>query len=141
MAWTMTTAPSTFKARFCRLHQCAVEEFEERVFRLCLHRRARLFARFARLDRPGFFGWDWDLAYIRAVANVCSSEEAVAEINSFLYYHPPEGPFKSLLRIRISGRRLMGLVKSVFDVQEEAAPRSGNARDESELQGSRSSPA
>jgi hypothetical protein len=110
---------NTFKATFCEHYGCKPEHFETVVFRLCLHRRARLVAWLLRIFRPDFFNADFTV--IRHLGNSSNIVEAMAEIDAYNGNNSTRGNFwHDTLRFRVSGKRLQGLAQKHVPAQPEA---------------------
>lgn len=105
--------PQTFKEAFCRRFQCPPERYEMAAFWRCMFRHALPLAWFIRRRDPGFFSEDLDL--IREVGALTNPDLFKNEVN---YFHGRNLRHKSwvrtLLRVRVSGNRLIKLRRRVF---------------------------
>lgn len=109
----------TFKAAFCDHYRCKPEQFETMVFRLCLHRRARLVAWLFPLFHLDFF--DADFAVIRHLGNSTNIVEAMAEIDAYTGNNETRGNlWHDTWGFRVSGKRLLGLAQKHIPTQPEA---------------------
>jgi hypothetical protein len=101
--------PRSFQEAFCDEVGCPSEEFANRVFWRCLHRRALPLSAVVYLMNRSFF--ERDFCTIRQLGVARSFEEFGAEVNSFRSDNRRHGGFlRRRLRVRVSGRRLMNLV-------------------------------
>jgi hypothetical protein len=91
----------------CESLGCPTEQFEDTVFQLCLYPHARRLARLISAFSPGFFALD--RAVIKEAGNAVSVREVQVEIESFAQANRQSGLLRGLLRIRLSGRRLLHL--------------------------------
>ncbi|MBI5478009.1 MAG: hypothetical protein HY906_04090 [Deltaproteobacteria bacterium] len=100
--------PTTFREACCERFGVGPEAFEDAVLRHCLYPHARPVARLLRRRaRRGYFDPDLDL--IRAVAECTGLSAMAATLNVHRYHHADAGFWRGLLRVRLSGRRLMDL--------------------------------
>jgi hypothetical protein len=94
-----------FMTAFCQAYQCAPEQYKEKAFWLCLHRRAVPFARLLRFLSPRFF--DNDFALLEEAGKVIRYSELLAVINQFRQDCQVERRYlHDQLRLRVSGRRV-----------------------------------
>ena len=102
-----------FKTAFCDRFAHPQVNFEKEVFWNALHPEMRPVAFLIRKLWPGFFHSDLDC--IRSIANAESKQEVRAIIAS-LHYDPKfnRGFIRRVLRVRISGRRIMRLAGRVL---------------------------
>ena len=85
----------------------APEALEDAVLWHCLYPHARPVARLLRRARRRYFEPDFDL--IRAVAECTALSGMAAEVNVHGYHHANAGFWRRLLRVRVSGQRLLDL--------------------------------
>jgi hypothetical protein len=114
----MTDQPSTgvaakcFRDLFCESASCCPDEFEQRLFWLCLHPKGRGAARIMwTVDREGFRD---DFALVRAVAKTSSYADFRSEMSSFRRERPVRGFFRETLLARVSGRSLLTVASKLF---------------------------
>jgi hypothetical protein len=62
---------------------------------------------------PGLY--DADMEMIRAVADCQTVSELAAEVSDFRYHHHNQGFWRKVLRIRVSGQRLVNLGAKLLD--------------------------
>jgi hypothetical protein len=106
-------AKQEFKSLFCDRFKCSTPEFEERVFRLCLPWYARLLAPVVRKANPDFFAEDF--RFIRYLGAATSGREANSEMLGFQDVNRTKRSlFRTALRIRVSGRKAVGLSQQLF---------------------------
>ncbi len=120
-ATTQTAVPwtKTFREAFCARFACAAENYERRVFWRALHRRCLPLAALIYALAPRYF--ELDLQAIRQLGLATSSAEFRAEIDSFRSdYRMSRHWLKNSLRLRISGKRLMGILTDVSPALESA---------------------
>lgn len=106
-----------FKTAFCSRFAHPQAHFEKAVFWNALHPEMRPVAFLIRSLRPSFFHSDMDC--IRSIAHAESKQEVRAIIAS-LQYDPKfnHGFFRRVLRVRISGRRIMRLAARVLSGEQ-----------------------
>ena len=114
-------AAHTLRERYCERFNCPPQEFRERVFWQCVPPQAAGLAQLIRPMKGGLFEPDWEL--IEQVADSTSLEEVHAEIEAFRYHHPPTGVMRKVLRVRVSGKRLLRLGAKVLPRRPNAAAR------------------
>jgi len=103
--------PKTFREAFCERFNCPAEEFERRVFWRCLHRRSLPLAWLVYVLRRQYFALDFQT--IRQLAVSRSPQEFRGELESFRYEYQMRGGVLRDLRVRISGKRLISLLREV----------------------------
>jgi hypothetical protein len=103
---------ASFCDLFCKAFECAPEEFDQRAFWLCLYPHAVLPARFIWILNRGYFKQDLELTGL--VKHLTSSDEVVLEVERFRSYYRTTGLLRGLLRVRISGRRVLKLAGRLF---------------------------
>jgi hypothetical protein len=110
---TQTTLmwPKTFRESFCERFSCPPENFEKRVFWRCLYRRSLPLAWLASLLHRHHF--DLDMQTIRQLGVCRSPQEFRAELESFRYEYRTRGGLLRRLRVRVSGKRLIGLLAEI----------------------------
>ena len=122
--------PKGFRSIFVKQSGCPPLEFEERVFKACLYWHAKPFAWVFKSLNPRFF--ELDRTMIRYLGDTINSREVGTEIACFReanLAHPSF--FRTLLRIRVSGRKAGHLATTLL-----ARARRGEAREtENELPG------
>src|SRR5882672_1291671 len=101
----------TFQERFCQAHGCPPERFVPRVFNLCLHRRAVLFAPLFGGVRSDFFSTDRELLKSAALATTLT--QVHEEIRDYRISARGTSWFHRNVKLRLSGRRLIILAESL----------------------------
>jgi hypothetical protein len=100
--------------------RCPTETFERKVFWRCLHRRSLPLSWLLFRLKPAFF--KHDLACIHQLGLTRSPAEFDAEVDWFIATVRQEhGDLASLLRLRLSGRRLLRLRKEIFGSANDPA--------------------
>ena len=103
---------ASFCDLFCRATQCSPEDFDNRVFWLCIYPHAVLPARLiGRVNRDYF---KQDLELIERIKHLSKSKEVELELERFRYSRGSQGFLRGVLKMRISGRRLMDLAGRLF---------------------------
>ena len=97
---------------YCDRFQCSPMEFDDDVFWRCLHPRARLWAHLIRMVNRNYFATDIEL--IESVGDLTDLDQMDSEVMLFRYHRPAKGFWRGKMRVRISGRRLLGLAKDLF---------------------------
>ena len=98
---------ATFRERCCEFFQCSEEECAEKILWYCMYPSSLRLARFMwSLDRE-YFGWDF--ALIDEVSDTTSLESLQSEVEEFRYHNRARGLLRGVLKIRISGQRLLNL--------------------------------
>lgn len=87
------------------------DKFVEEVFWRSLFPEAQLLARCIWPIHPGFFRDDLEL--IRQAFNQTSLEDMESEIHAFRFAHPVRGWLRDRWRVRVSGRRILNLARSL----------------------------
>jgi hypothetical protein len=101
----ITTRDRSLREIFCERFQCPVEEFESRLFWLCLPRWQHPLVRPLEAINRDYFTHDFGL--LRRLARVTSAREVKYELESYRHYNPTKGWFRKKFKIRISGKRLL----------------------------------
>jgi hypothetical protein len=108
-----TMAALNFRTACCERFGCPDDRFERLVFFRCVHTHAALPAALVYFVAPSAFAWDIDL--IRSVATAKSLLEFELELNRYVQFLRPVGLLHGILRIRISGQKLMNLGREIFN--------------------------
>ena len=109
----MSLWPTNFKTAFCSTYRCGPEDFEAAVFRRALFRHALLVAWWCRWRKPDFFREDLD--FIHEVGALTDPDLFRQEVNYFYGRNlRDKGWLRTLLRIRVSGKRLMRIRRRLF---------------------------
>ncbi len=103
--------PKTFREAFCERFDCPPEEFERRVFWRCLYRRSLPLAWLVYLLNRSYFLPD--LQTIRQLGVSRSPEEFRGELEAFRYQYRTRGGILRELRVRVSGKRLVTLLREL----------------------------
>ena len=97
----------TFRQACCEKFGISPEAFEEEVLWRCFYPKAVPLGKLLRrLNRHCF---DSDFELIRQIADCTTASEMRAEMNEFRYHRPIFGFRRKVLRIRLSGQRLVNL--------------------------------
>jgi len=118
--------PKTFRESFCERFGCPPENYEKQVFWRCLYRRSLPLAWLIYLVRRKHF--DLDLQTIRQLGVCRSPQEFRAELESFRYEYRSRGGMLRQIRVRVSGKRLIGLLLELGQPLEPAAAHEKLAR-------------
>ena len=98
-----------FREAFCERTGCSPDQFEQRVLRRGLHRRSLPFALLIRALRPDYY--DLEFRTLRYLGDCESTSEFRAELDYYRSeYRSKGGILRKVLAVRLSGRRLMGIV-------------------------------
>jgi len=109
----LTAMPAaTFAEIYCERHQLPPEDFEKTVLHETLYPHARLFAPMCRTFNPQHFAADFDL--IRAVGRLQRLRDFTDEAKDFAHHPANTGFWHSLMRVRVSTKRLRLLVKATL---------------------------
>ena len=109
---------ASFKEAVCAKFGCPAEQYEEAVFRRCLHWQARGPAWLLRMLSRKAFKDDFEL--IRSVAKAQNEEEVRRTVNAHRDVRPDEEPLLHLFNIRVSGRSIIHLAQELFPKQTRA---------------------
>lgn len=105
--------PTDFKTAYCQRFHCDSNRFEQSVFRRALFRHALPVAWLLRLRNPDFFREDLD--FIHEVGALQDPDLFRQEVNYFYGRNLRDrGWLRTLLRIRVSGKRLMRIRRRLF---------------------------
>ncbi len=102
----------TFKDHFCRELSCPPERFEREVMRRCLFRRARILFPWIELFSGDFFFHERKL--IERIANERNFNDIRHDIDFYQHKFVSMSARRGAFRIRISGQRLIRIVRSVM---------------------------
>ncbi len=111
--------PKTFRESFCDRTGCPSEAFESRVFWRCLYRRSLLLSVIIYACNRSYFAPDFQT--IRQLGVARSLDEFRAELEAFRYEYRMRGGLFRSLRVRVSGKRLMGLLREVTQLEGATA--------------------
>jgi len=109
----------TFRESFCERIGCPADQYEKRVFWRCLYRRSLPLALPVYFFKSQFF--TLDLQTIRQLGFARSTVEFRTELENFRYDYRMQGGLLRFLRVRVSGKRLMSLLRTVGPVHEQPA--------------------
>jgi hypothetical protein len=102
-----------FKTRFCQRFECRSDKFEKKLFWQAINPNAKPLAFIMNCIDRDFFYKDFD--YIQRLAAASAKREVLAIVNSFPFDpHFGKGFLRGVLRVRISGRRLIEISEQVF---------------------------
>ena len=103
----------SFKSLYCQHYACALEDYDRRLFRSCLHRHALPFASILRRFRPAFFREDLD--FIRDVGAASSRSEVICELNRFYGRNMRDRNWmRRLFGLRLSGKRVLRIYRQLL---------------------------
>lgn len=109
-----------FRQMFCQRFQLAPEQFEERLFSMCLFRHSVPAVHLLRRWKPEMFREDYDL--VRDLATTRCRGEVVTELNRFFGRNRRVGGFwRNFCLCRVSGKRVLQLYRGLMHEAEEAA--------------------
>lgn len=101
-----------FRNAFCERFNCRRPEFEGKVFWRCLYPHAVPIAKLIMLVDSDYFQEDFEA--IRHLGNASTVADVLAEVNSLHdNYRAHSKFFREVLRIRISGKRLLRLAQKL----------------------------
>lgn len=105
--------PKTFRETYCERFGVDLAGFEAHALRRCLYPHARPIGFLRRcLGRPPFVP---DIDWISAVGHCTDRHEVRHELNAALAYDPIGSFWRRLLRIRVSGKRVLQLAGELLD--------------------------
>jgi hypothetical protein len=103
----------SFKSLFCEAYDCPAQEFEQRLFRRCVHRPALPLALIISRLRPEFFRED--LGFLREVGAATTRSEVVGELNRFYGRNVRDRNWvRTTLGIRVSGKHVLEIYRALF---------------------------
>jgi len=109
----MAKWPKSFKDAYCERYHCAPEDYEESLFRRAVFRHALPLALWIKSRDPEFFREDLDM--IHEVGRLKSQDLFRQEINYFFGRNlRNRSRFRTLFRVRVSGKRLMRISRKLF---------------------------
>lgn len=103
---------ASFCDLFCEAFKCPPEDFNERVLWLCLFPKTNSFAHWLWQLNRDYFKPEFEL--IDQIKSLTSAQDIQAELDDFYYHNPPKGFFRKVLKVRISGDRLLELAEELF---------------------------
>lgn len=106
-----------FKDLFCHELSCPPEKFEREVMRRCLFRRARLLYPWIELLSGDFFFHERKL--IERIANERNFNDIRHDIDFYQHKFVSMSARRGAFRIRISGQRLIRIVRRVMMADSE----------------------
>jgi len=105
---------------FCQRFRCSPSEYEERAFRACLYRHAKLLAPLLRRSKPVLFAEDFK--FIHYLGEATGLREANASALDFQDANIARRSFwRRRLKIRVSGRKAITLTRRLFSESRERA--------------------
>jgi hypothetical protein len=111
----------SFRENYCERFGCPLEDFENRVFWRSLYRRSLPLSLVVHLTNRRHF--ELDLQTIRQLGVCRGTQEFRAELESFRYDYRMRGGVLRRLRVRVSGKRLMALLREVLAATEQPVHR------------------
>ena len=96
-----------FREAVCRKFGCASDSYAEVVFWHCLYPHAVWPAKLIRRLYRYYFDLDFEL--LDLIAGCTEPHELRALVDSHRYHHPTQSLLRGLLRIRLSGQRVINL--------------------------------
>jgi hypothetical protein len=103
----MTMKMKTFREACCETFGTSFGAYEEEVLWRCFYPKAVLPGKLLRRINPRCF--DPDLELVRQIAECTTVNEIRAEMGDFRYHRPLCGFLRKVLRVRLSGQRLVNL--------------------------------
>jgi hypothetical protein len=111
----------SFRENYCERFGCPLEDFENRVFWRCLYRRSLPLSLVVYLTHRKHF--ELDLQTIRQLGVCRGTQEFRSELESFRYDYRMRGGLLRRLRVRVSGKRLMALLREILAATEQPVHR------------------
>lgn len=113
-SWLLITARivKTFRERCCEELGIPPEAFEEEVLWRCLYPDTVWLGKLLWQINPRCF--DPDIELIQQVSDCTTASEMRAELNDFRYHQPVCGFLRKVLRIRLSGQRLVDFASKLL---------------------------
>ena len=106
-----------FQALFCKKHNCAFLEYDERAFRELLYWHARALAPVLRRVNPRLFSEDFK--FIRYLGETTDLREAKANAADFQDANAARrNLLRTRLRIRVSGGKATRLAYQLFAIED-----------------------
>ena len=107
---------------FCDHFKCPAEEFEKRMFWMCVRPDVIPLARVIwAIHRKFFYN---DLEMLRQLGKTSNTRELRYEIESFRHYNPPRGFIRRNFKVRVSGKRLLKIASRLFGLEAARHARS-----------------
>ncbi len=114
-----STESGTFRDLFCRATDCSPEAFEKELMQRCLFRRARLLYPWIEHLNGDFFFHERRL--VEQIAAQESYEGIRYDIDFYQHKFVSTCARRSALRIRLSGQRLLQLVRTIMSNRDVSA--------------------
>jgi len=117
--------PRTFAEIYCEREGLRPAEWPAVLFQRTLYPHARLLARMVRrLDHRYFLA---DYEFVEDVGHLRSLDEFTPALDSYVEHPDNRGLLRRKLRIRVSARRMLGAVRTVFAAGGHVASPKGNS--------------
>lgn len=105
--------PLNFRDAYCQKYGCTPEAFEKRLFWHSLHTLAKPIAPLVLMLNRDFFQPDFEA--IKHLGNSTNRLNFVSELDAFFYQNrTSKSAFRGLLKLRISGKKLMAMYQDVW---------------------------
>jgi len=117
--------PKSFTELYCEQENLRPAAVPERLFRLTLYPHARLFAGLLRRLRRRHFLADYE--FIEDVGYLKSLQDFSLTLGSYVEHPDNRGFLRRTFRIRISARRMLHIVRAVFETAGATARIAGPA--------------
>lgn len=111
---------TTFCDLYCGIFNRQPEVFPEELFWSCLFPQALFVARLLWRCHRDYFKPDLEL--MARVKNLTDATDVKAEFHDYYYQHPPSGVLRGVLKVRISGQRLINMANRVFTAAKTTTP-------------------
>lgn len=110
-----------FKTLFCEQFNCPPAKYAENAFRRCLYPHARVLAPIIHLLAPSYFTLDYEL--LQGLSAAVDLTDVRACVDNFSQANSWSGSFfRTVLRLRVSGRRTTRLADQLFQEAERSQP-------------------
>jgi hypothetical protein len=118
--------PRTFAEIYCEREGLAPGEWPGVLFRRTLYPHARVLARIIRLVNRRHFLADHE--FVEDVGHLRNLSDFTLVLGSYLEHPSNWGLLRRRLRVRVSARRMLAIVRTVFATPDSAQPppRQGN---------------
>lgn len=110
----------TFRERFCAEHSCPLDQFDRRVFWLCLYPQARPLAWLILLLNYDYFTADRQL--IAGAGDAVSMRRVRDEVRDFFWSSDNQGWWRRTANVRVSGQRLRNLASQYLPEKDAVGP-------------------
>ena len=106
-----------FRTAYCKVYDCSVDEFEPRVLRQTLFWHARFLRALVRPMRPESFFAEYLL--IKQAGDKILISDVRGDVDFYQHKYVNGFMMRESLKVRVSGRRLIGLARRVFKAAQK----------------------